>query len=131
MAKRIQDVNEALSFSLAKSKALFPIDKGSSPIYIPRTELENQIKNINLNNNLRSCAYNVFYGPKGAGKSSLVARVLRDKIGVVLITVGQGDTTASIIRSLLDSCGVSYSKSMKLNDICVALKMVTEKIRDR
>ena len=35
MDKRIHDVNEALSFSLAKSKALYPEDTGSSPIYIP------------------------------------------------------------------------------------------------
>ena len=118
MAKRIHDVNEALSFALAKSKALFPEDTGSSPIYIPQTELENQIKNIYLNNDLIACTYNVIYGPKGAGKSSLVARVLRDKIGVVLITVGQGDTTESIIRTLFDTYGISYSKSVKLNDMC-------------
>ena len=73
MDKRIHDVNEALSFSLAKSKALFPEDTGSSPIYIPRTELENKIKNMYLNNNLISCAHNFIYSPKGAGKSSLVA----------------------------------------------------------
>jgi hypothetical protein len=125
--KVITDIYETLSFSLANSKAIFSEDTGISSMYIPRIELENKIENIYFNNNLISGEYNIIYGTKGAGKSSLVARVLRDKVGVVLLPVGQGDTIESIIRKLFVSCGVSYSKSIELIDVQRALKKASEK----
>lgn len=125
--KVITDMYEALSFSLANSKAIFSEDTGISSIYIPRTLLENKIENIYFNSDFSVGDYNVIYGPKGAGKSSLVARVLRDKVGVVKLSIKQGETNESIVRKIFKSCGMSYNESMALEDVQIALKKAGEK----
>lgn len=85
--------------------------------YVARPSLEKNILEA-YNETLREKVgtYTILVGPKGAGKSSLVARVLQGKKGVVQISFNEGDTQASFINKLLESYGYlpEYNKLVGL-----------------
>ena len=117
-----KDAFKTMSFSLAKVKPTFPEKVGPSSNYVSRPSVENTILGVYEKTSLESGTYFVMYGPKGAGKSSAVARVLSDKTGVAKISISQGDTTSSILTELCKMCGQTVIKSPRLDDFTVVLK---------
>ena len=68
--------------------------------------LEQSLKNKGGN-------YDILVGAKGAGKTSAVARVLREKKGVVALLVSDNDTPESLILKLIKKCGIDVKQGLK------------------
>ena len=111
-----------MSFSMAKVKPTFSEDIGPSSNYVSRPSVEKMILGVYEKTSLESGTYFVMYGPKGAGKSSAVARVLSDKTGVAKIIISQGDTTSSILAKISKVCGQTFIGSPDLDDLTAVLK---------
>ena len=97
-----------MSFSLAKARPFFADKVGPSSNYVSRPSIEKKVLDVFEKKSLESGTYFVMYGPKGAGKSSVVARVLGDKTGVANISISQGDTTSSILSKICKMCAIDY-----------------------
>lgn len=59
--------------------------------------------------------YTIIVGAKGAGKTSAVARVLREKKGVTALLVSDTDTPESIILKLVKKCGIEVKKGLDID----------------
>ena len=115
-----------MSFSLAKARPKFSEKVGPSSDYVSRPSIEKKVLDVFEKKSLQSGTYFVMYGPKGAGKSSLVARVLGDKTGVAKISISQGDTTSSILAKICKMCGQSSMESSDLDDFSAVLRDACE-----
>ena len=93
-----------LATSHINLKPYFIDHVGPDSDYISRSKMEKLILSVYDNTDNRSGQYFVMYGPKGAGKSSLVAKVLAEKCGVTEICISQGDTVDTTIQGILKSC---------------------------
>ena len=78
---------ERLLFHLPTATITFPILEN----YVSRPSLEGGILRV-YNSSRESDAYTVIVGPKGTGKSSVVAHVLNNKSGVLYLDVSEADT---------------------------------------
>ena len=97
---------ENLLISLPTIKPTFPDDFRISAKYTTRHLLEKKIQNVSSRPMSQKFGeYTIVVGPKGAGKSFVVARALCDKEGVVHILISQIVTPASFLTALLESCG--------------------------
>ena len=84
--------------------------------YVTRPLLENcilQASEQSLKN--KGGAYTIIVGAKGAGKTSAVARVLREKKGVVALLVSDNDTPESLILKLVKKCGIEVRQGLKID----------------
>ena len=115
-----------MSFSLAKARPIFPEKVGPSSDYVSRPSIEKKVLDVFEKKSLQSGTYFVMYGPKGAGKSSVVAQVLGDKSGVANITISQGDTTSSILAKICKMCGQTSIESSDLGDFAALLRDACE-----
>ena len=116
-----------MSFSLAKARPKFSEKVGPSSDYVSRPSIEKKVLDVFDKKSLQSGTYFVMYGPKGAGKSSVVARVLGDKTGVTKISISQGDTTSSILAKICKMCGQTTIESPDLDDFTDVLIGAAEK----
>ena len=84
--------------------------------YVTRPSLEKGILQAS-ERSLRSKggAYTIVVGAKGAGKTSAVARVLREKKGVVSLLVSDNDTPESLILKLVKKCGIDVKQGLKID----------------
>jgi len=115
-----------MSFSLSKARPKFSEEVGPSSD-LSRPSIEKKVLDVFEKKSLQSGTYFVMYGPKGAGKSSLVARVLGDKTGVAKISISQGDTTSSILAKVCKMCGQTSIESSDLDDFTAVLRGAWEK----
>ena len=116
---------ENLLISLPTIKPLFPDDVGTDTNYVTRPLLEKEIQNVYSQKASEKVGeYTIVVGPKGAGKSFVVARALGDKEGVIHILVSQVDTPASFLGALLESCGKTVDEYKPLG-----LKILVEVFR--
>ena len=124
-----KNVLKTMSFSLAKIRPKFVEDVGPFSDYIPRLDIEKQISHVFEKRSLKSGTFFVMYGPKGAGKSSSVARALGDKEGVIKLLITQGDTTSSILENIVELCGLKPSKTPKvrLDDLSYVLRSAAKR----
>ena len=58
--------------------------------------------------------YMIIVGAKGAGKTSAVARVLREKKGVMALLVSDNDTPESLISQLIKGCGIEVKQGLDI-----------------
>ena len=105
-----------------KRGAVFIDHVGPDSDYISRLKMEKLILSVCDNTDNRGGQYLVVYGPKGAGRSSLVARALAEKCGVIKISTSQGDTVDTIIKKILDTCQVQLDHSASLDTISRVLR---------
>jgi hypothetical protein len=74
--------------------------------YVPRPVLEGKIRKVYESKlSYGSDSFTIVAGPKGAGKSTAIEHVLKEKLGVVRLGVSQVDTEKSILSKLLFSGG--------------------------
>jgi len=90
-----------LFFRLPTATASFPINER----YVSRPSLESKIQKV-YNYSRQSDSFYVIVGPKGTGKSSLVAHVLQHKSGVLYFKVNEVDTATTLLCRILASSGV-------------------------
>jgi len=67
--------------------------------------LEEELRRVYNSNEVDSDSYTVVVGPKGAGKSSLVAHVFGGQPGVLRVDVLEADNEVSILNKLLRTSG--------------------------
>ena len=101
---------ERLLFHLPTATTTFPILEN----YVSRPSLEGGILRV-YNSSRESDAYTVIVGPKGAGKSTVVAHVLNNKSGVLYLDVSEADTEKTILRRVLVTSGESVEENF--NDL--------------
>jgi hypothetical protein len=102
---------------------------GDGSDYVTRPSLEKcilQASEQSLKN--KGGVYTIIVGAKGAGKTSAVARVLREKKGVVALLVSDNDTPESLIFQLVELCGIDVKKGLniKLKDFGPVLLKAAE-----
>jgi GTPase SAR1 family protein len=100
--------------------------------YVTRLSLENRIlKASECRMRDKYGHYTILVGPDGAGKSSIVARVLREKKGVVVMKISPLDTWESIILRLFTKCGVNdLGLDYEIPDFAPALRKAAEQRND-
>lgn len=110
------------------SKAFDGIGTGKD--YITRPSFEKTILKVSENTmeSKRPGIYTILVGPKGSGKSSVVARVLAGKRGVVHIVMSEKDTPFTIVLKMHHQLGLKYDRDVKvtLDHIPSVLQRVTE-----
>jgi AAA+ ATPase superfamily predicted ATPase len=95
---------ENVSHAIEESRILPSLSKK----YISRNNLESELL---LNIKSPFGLYSIIYGPKGVGKSELVANTFTNKEGVVSVMVSSGKTKNDIILMLFRKlCGYSNDK---------------------
>ncbi len=116
ITKDLVDIVNGFSESLIKSEGTFIERADDSVAFTPRPIEEAKILAvINQKTVDSSGAYTILYGPKGAGKSTLVSRVLQGKKGVVVIKVSIGDTTQSILAKIVAECNLPKAAGVELD----------------
>jgi hypothetical protein len=73
--------------------------------YVSRPSLESKILKVYESRQKDSDSYTIIVGPKGAGKSSTVAHVMQNKLGVLLLGVSEADSEKTILLKLLSVGG--------------------------
>ena len=89
---------------------------GDGGSYVTRPSLENcilQASEQSLND--KGGVYTIIVGAKGAGKTSAVARVLRETKGVVALLVSDKDTAESLILKLVKKCGIEVKQGLDID----------------
>jgi hypothetical protein len=119
-----------LALSLANMKPVFPEHVDVTSWYIPRRSLEAQILRV-YDTQIPNGDYHVVYGPKGAGKSSLVASALGDKQGVLVIPLSQGDTDQTLLSKIFRKCKVKINTSPEFDDFDKILRDAKDKRNGR
>lgn len=74
--------------------------------YIQRTDLERSLVKFRDRKSTKGEIYLVVVGPKGAGKSALVAHVFEGRPGTVVVDINQNSSPQSIVADILLSCSV-------------------------
>lgn len=99
----VRDIDSALryfSYAIATKKlAINPMGSIATGTYVERPELEKKLADF-LKEPRLAGRYFVLFGPKGAGKSTVVQKVLQDRKGVILLSASNVSTKDSIIDSL-------------------------------
>ena len=89
---------------------------GDDSDYVTRPLLEKSIlKALEQSLKNKGGNYDILVGAKGAGKTSAVARVLREKKGVVALLVSENDTRESLILKLIKKCGIDVKQGLKID----------------
>ena len=125
--RSIEALQKRLSNSLADVKPMFLSVPVSSIDYVPRPTLEAEILAVYNNKSLRGGSYYIVYGVKGAGKTSVVTRVLGDKTGVVAVRVSQTDKVETIFAKFFEACGEVLTPASEVDKITTAMQAATEK----
>ena len=107
---------ERLAKSLPMATALFPsFVSGDYCNYVSRAELEDLVlKAYGKSLKAKGGTYTILVGPKGAGKSTLVAHVLTGKKGVVFLGMSNADDPRTFLRRLLATCGENVVENNEL-----------------
>jgi hypothetical protein len=125
----LEDLNSTIGD--IKPNFLEPIGPRSK--YVDRPVLESEILRFSLSKmNDKVGSYVVLIGPKGGGKSTVVAKVFEEKKGVINMILHQVDTSESFLRRLLLSCGkiVEENTSIGLEFLIPILRSAAEKRND-
>ena len=125
--RSIEALQKRLSNSLADVKPMFLSVPVSSIDYVPRPTLEAEILAVYNNKSLQGGSYYIVYGVKGAGKTSVVTRVLGDKTGVVAVRVSQTDKVETIFAKFFEACGEVLTPASEVDKITTAMQAATEK----
>jgi ATP/maltotriose-dependent transcriptional regulator MalT len=124
---------EDLKLTMGDMRPKFLELVGPKSKYVDRPVLEAEILRFSMSRlNDKIGVYIVLVGPKGAGKSTILAKVLEEKKGVINILVSQADTPEMFLRRLLLSCGkiVEEEALVGLEVLIPILRSVAEKRND-
>jgi hypothetical protein len=88
---------------------------GTEKDYISRPSFEKTILKVSKNvmEGKRPGVYTILVGPKGSGKSAVVARVLSGKRGVVHIAINEKDTPYTVVLKLYQQIGLKYDPALR------------------
>jgi hypothetical protein len=89
---------------------------GDGSNYVTRPSMEKRILQASEKSlKDKGGVYTILVGAKGAGKTSAVARVLREKKGVVAVLVSDKDTPGSLVSKLVKKCGIKVTQGLDID----------------
>ena len=122
---------DELITSLPNVEPIFPNSVALNTHYVARPLIEEKIDKASLKlMSTKRGEYTVIVGPKGGGKSSIVAHVLGGKKGVVYLKISLVDSSTSFLRRLMVACGKIVEERVPLG-LEVFLPVIEEAAKKR
>jgi hypothetical protein len=101
--------------SLPDIEPKFSNSVGQDSNYVTRPLLEEDIEKVSRKViSEKRGEYTIIVGPKGGGKSSVVARVFGGKKGVIFIKISHLDSSSSFLAKLMATCGKIVEERLPL-----------------